>query len=376
MNAAEGFLKEKEGAPAFRPGGLHSNETNGMRDMRLAITGGAGFLGYHLCNKLSGSFSDVIALDMAPIDSREYPRNVKGYEVDVRESGRLVEMFKGVDVVIHAATALPLRKRDEIFDINVNGTRGVLEAARVNDIERIIYISSTAVYGIPKENPVYEDAALCPMGPYSESKIEAERICGGYRGDGLGVTIVRPKTFIGPSRLGIFQILYDWVESGKKIPVIGSGMNRYQLLDVEDLTEAISLLIQAPLSEVNGVFNIGAGSFGTVFEDVGSLCEYASTGARVMPIPAKTAKLSLALLEKARLSPIYNWVYNTADIDNYVSTEKARKSLGWTPKYSNSQSLIRSYKWYMEHKSECPHPGITHRAAWSQGALRILKIFF
>src|SRR5439155_414280 len=91
----------------------------------------------------------------------------------------------------------------------------VLRAARVAGVERVVYISSTAVYGVPEKHPIEEDDPLIGVGPYGESKIVAERICLETRADGYCVPVLRPKTFVGRGRLGVFQILYDWVHDGK-----------------------------------------------------------------------------------------------------------------------------------------------------------------
>ena len=99
------------------------------------------------------------------------------------------------------------------------------------------------------------------VGPYGESKVQAERVCESFRNAGMCVPIVRPKTFIGTGRLGVFQILYDWIKDGKPIPIIGDGTNRYQLLEVEDLVDAIFLLATAPQEKVNDTFNVGAERF-------------------------------------------------------------------------------------------------------------------
>lgn len=188
------------------------------------------------------------------------------------------------------------------------------------------------------------------------------------------VPIVRPKTFIGPGRLGVFQILFDWIERGKPIPVIGSGLNRYQLLDVDDLTEAVMRLLTFPSEAVNETFNIGAEKFGTVREDVQSLCNHAGTGSFVFPTPAGFVKVALRALEVLKLSPLYKWVYGTADKDSFVAIEKAKAKLLWQPKYSNAQALCRTYDWYLEHKNELQgRTGVTHRVAWSQGALMIVR---
>jgi len=314
-------------------------------------------------------------IDIAPIDPREYPENARYFQVDVRDEGALEKTLTGVDVVVHAAAALPLWTKKNIVTTNVNGTRNVLKIAVRKGIPRVVHISSTAVYGIPKKHPIEEDDPLEGVGPYGESKVEAERICEAYRKKGLCIPVVRPKTFIGTGRLGVFQILYDWVKCGKKIPIIGNGKNRYQLLEVEDLVEALDLLLTLPEGKVNGTFNIGAKEFGTVREDLGALCEYAGTGARPMPVPAWVARPLLEVLWTLRLSPLYKWVYATADKDSFVSIEKIQKQLGWSPKYSNAQSLIQSYQWYLDHEKEIQKVGLTHRSPWKQGILTILKKF-
>ncbi|HEY66025.1 MAG TPA: NAD(P)-dependent oxidoreductase [Caldilineae bacterium] len=340
--------------------------------MKIAITGGAGFLGLHLANRLASQGIEVALLDIAKFNPAEYPDNV--YNADVRNSAALQEAFKGADVVIHAAAALPLWRRKDIFDINVRGTRTVLEVARENGVERVIYISSTAVYGIPRKHPLYETDLLEGVGPYGESKIQAEKVCESFRSSGMCVPIVRPKTFIGTGRLGVFQILYDWVRSGKRIPIIGDGRNRYQLLEVEDLVDAIYLLATSPKEKVNDTFNVGAEKFNTVREDLGALCDFAGTGARVMGTPAWLVKPGLQLFEMLGLSPLYEWVYGTADKDSFVSIEKIKATLGWLPKYSNAAALIRSYQWYLDHHRELDQKtGITHRVAWDQGVLKMIK---
>ena len=100
------------------------------------------------------------------------------------------------------------------------------------------------MYGIPLHHPLYEDDPLAGVGDYGRAKIQAERVCVEYRKRGFCVAVLRPKSFIGPERLGVFALLYDWAKDGKHFPLIGNGRNRYQLLDVEDLCEAIFLCIK------------------------------------------------------------------------------------------------------------------------------------
>lgn len=346
--------------------------------MKIVVTGGAGFLGYHISQKVSRitNFSDCVFFDIAEFETGEYDKDIKCIYGDVRDKKQMDEMMKGVDVVIHCAAALPLWKKEDIFETNIEGTRNVLESSLKNKVNRVIHISSTAVYGVPDVHPLYETHPRHGVGPYGISKVKAEEICEEYRKKGLPICILRPKSFIGTARLGVFQILYDWVESGVKIPIIGNGKNRYQLFEVEDLVEAILLASTLPLEKINDTFNVGAKEFKTVNEDVGAMCEYAGTGARVMSTPASLIKPMLRFFEILNVSPLYKWIYGTADTDSFVSIEKAQNQLGWDPKYSNSQALIRSYQWYLDNKHTIQQgTGVTHRIAWKQGVLSFFKKF-
>lgn len=344
--------------------------------MNLLITGGAGFLGYHTANRLAKDNHKITLLDISDFIESEYPPGTKYQKGDVRDLQLLDKLMQGIDIVVHAAAALPLWKNKEIYSVNIDGTRAILDCALKHKVRRVIFISSTAVYGIPKKHPIEEDDPLVGVGAYGESKIIAEKICEEYRKKGICIPIIRPKTFIGTGRLGVFQILYDWVHNGKRIPIIGSGNNRYQLLEVQDLVNAIALCVTKRADETNDTFNVGAERFGKVKEDVGALCDFAGSGAKVLVTPAWLVKFALRLFELLKLSPLYKWVYGTADKDSFVSIEKIKKKLGWKPRYSNAEALINSYKWYLEHQEEIKNAvGVTHRVAWKQGILGFFKKF-
>ena len=205
----------------------------------------------------------------------------------------------------------------------------------------------------------------------------AEEICQEYRAKGLCVPIIRPKSFVGPERLGVFALFYDWAKDGRNFPVLGSGNNRYQLLDVEDLCDAIYLAATLDGAQVNDVFNIGAKAFTTLKEDYQAVLDYAGFGKQIVSIPAAPAIMTLRALEKVNMSPLYRWVYETVTEDSFVSIEKAETVLGYSPKYSNKQALVRNYQWYIDHLSEFEgQSGVSHRVPWKQGALSVAKLFF
>ncbi len=340
------------------------------------ITGGAGFLGINLVRYLLARGHRVVSLDIAPFDYPEKDR-VTALTGDIRDRAAVDRAMEGVDQVIHTAAALPLYRPEEIYSTDIDGLRNVLEAAYRHGVERFIHISSTAVYGIPDHHPLREDDPLDGVGPYGEAKVAAERICEEYRARGMIVPIIRPKSFVGPERLGVFALLYDWAKDGKHFPVLGSGHNRYQLLDVEDLCEAIYLTATLEPERVNDTFNIGAAEFGTMKEDYQAVLDYAGHGKRIIPLPAGPAIWLLRALERLGVSPLYKWVYETAAKDSFVSIEKAQQKLGWQPRYSNQEALIRNFQWYLDHLDQFQgQSGVSHRVPWKQGILAVAKRFF
>lgn len=345
--------------------------------MRILVTGGAGFLGINLIRYLLNKGFQVTSLDIADFNYPDVNSKVRVIKGDIRNGLIVSQLMKETDLVIHSAAALPLYSPEEIRSTDIEGTSLLIHEAFLNGIKRFIYISSTAVYGIPDHHPIYETDKLDGVGPYGDAKIEAENICLEYRKKGMCVPILRPKSFIGPERLGVFALLYDWAKDGKNFPMIGKGNNRYQLLDVEDLCAAIELTINLPSETVNDTFNIGAKEFSTMKEDYQSVLDYAGFGKKIISLPEKPVIWTLKFLESLKLSPLYKWVYETASKDSFVSIEKAEKILGFSPKYSNKDALIRNFKWYLENlESFKNQSGISHRVPWKQGILRLAKYFF
>jgi nucleoside-diphosphate-sugar epimerase len=341
--------------------------------MLWAISGGAGFLGLHLARRLLAEGHAVRTLDVVPLDEPDLERSVQELRGDVRDPWAARELVHGADVLVHAAAALPIRgSRREIASVNVGGTAIVLAAAAEAGVRRAIFVSSTAVYGVPTVHPIPESAPLVGVGSYGESKIEAEDVCREFVRRGLEVVIVRPKTFIGPERLGVFEILFDWIHDGRRIYMLGDGDNRYQLLAVEDLVEAV---LQA--AEAEGVpgeaINVGAQEFGTVRSDLQALIDHAGSGSRLQPVPARPAEIALRGLELTRLSPLAEWHYKTAHRDSFVDVSKAVRLLEWHAELSNADALRRTYDWFVAHRDTLGRAGTTHRVPWNQQALSLLK---
>lgn len=343
--------------------------------MRWLITGGAGFLGINLVRYLLARGDEVVSLDREPFD---YPERSKitEHRGDIRDRALVVRAAKGCDVVVHAAAALPLYTPEEIHSIDIDGTRIVLEAAREAGCGRVVHVSSTAVYGVPDHHPLVEEDRMHGVGPYGIAKVEAEEVCLRAREQGQIVPIVRPKSFVGPERLGVFALMYEWAREGRDFPILGRGSNRYQLLDVEDLCEAIWLAGTLPAERANATFNIGAAEFTTLRQDFQSVLDAAGHGGKIRSLPVAPALWALRVLEKAKLSPLYPWIYETVTEDSFVSIDKAQQQLGWKPKFSNRDALVRNYEWYCANADKLGAAGVTHRVPWKQGALAMAKLVF
>lgn len=348
-----------------------------MNSKHYLVTGGAGFLGINLVRYLLQKGHRVTSLDIAPFDYSDVQDRITIITGDIRDRAAVDRAMQGIDIVVHTAAALPLYSKKDIYTTDIDGLRNVLQAAYEHRVERMLHISSTAVYGIPDHHPLHEDDRLDGVGPYGEAKVVAEQICLEYRKYGMCVPILRPKSFVGPERLGVFALLYDWAKDGKNFPMIGSGNNRYQLLDVEDLCDAIYLAATVDADKANDTFNIGAKEFTTMRGDYQAVLDYAGFGKRVVPLPAAPIIWTLRILETLHLSPLYKWVYETASKDSFVAIERAERILGYKPKYSNQAALIRNYQWYIEHLNQFAHTsGVSHRVPWKQGALGLAKAFF
>jgi nucleoside-diphosphate-sugar epimerase len=319
-----------------------------------ALTGGSGFLGLHLSRRLLEDGHSVRSLDVEPTE-------VSGVEeilADVRDPTAAKALCRGADVVVHAAAALPIRGSHRLRSTNVEGTATLLAAAAECGVRRVVFISSAVVLPHPIE-------------PYGETKAAAERLCRAFGARGLEVTILRPQASVGPERLGVFGILFAWIAAGKRIYTVGSGSNRYQLLDVDDLVAAVLLAAERPVA--GECFALGASEFGTVAADLQALIDHAGSESVLTHLPTRPARALLRALHLAGLSPLSEWHYRTADRDCFVDVVPAARRLGWAPRYSNRETLIRAYDWYVSARPSKPGVGTTHRTVWNEKALGLLR---
>ncbi len=348
---------------------------NGKGDLVL-VTGGAGFLGIPLCQKLvaEGFSVRVIDRDERPV---ELPLTVEYQKADLTEKKALERAASKVKYVIHLAAVLPIAKAGKNYErVNVQATKRLLELAK-GRTEKFIFVSTSAVYGRPRELdlPITEQTRLAPLGDYGRSKFLAEELCRTSRNSRFDLSILRPRTIVGPGRLGIFALLFDWISEGRKIPIIGSGENLFQLVSSRDVVNGLIALLRKEAK--NEDFNLGARSYQTVKADLEALAQAVSSKSRVRPINPKLAKIALRGLDRLGLSPLVDWHFETPDAAFYFDCRKAERVLGWRSKDSNLDLLLAALSWYREHRAfYAKRYGTTHRRPVKEGILKLAKAFF
>ncbi len=326
-----------------------------------AISGGGGFLGVRLARRLVADGMHVRSLDLVPLAEP----GVETIVGDIRRPEDAAALCRRTDIVVHAAAALPIRGgAAELRSVNVDGTAALLRAAKQAGVPRIVMVSTAVVYGL-QPPPIVEDAEPRPVEDYGRTKLEAEQLALAQ-----DAVVLRPTAFLGPGRLGVFSILFRFVREGRNVYILGSGSNRYQLLDVDDLVDAILLAGERPVTGTT--FNLGADSPGTVREELVGLVRHAGSSSRVTSLPAGPARSALATLDRLGLSPLSRWHYVSADRDVVLDTARATKQLGWTPRFTGADALARAYDWYVRAGAALP-TGDTHRLPWRERAITIVR---
>lgn len=339
--------------------------------MKHLVTGGSGFVGNLIARRLLERGEEVRIFDIWEDPSR--PKDIEYVECDVRDREGVARAMSGVDVVHHNAALVPItRSGGKFWEVNAEGSRTVAEAAVAAGVNAFIYMNSCSIYGMPKDSPIRDDSELCPFEIYGRSKLGGEvavtEVCSEA---GLPLISIRPRTIIGEGRFGIFKILFEWIQEGRNVYVIGRGDNPFQFLHAHDLMDAYMLAYEA---EKPGMYNVGTDRYGTLREMLENLIVHAGTDSKVKSLPAWPAVTALRLLDRVRLSPLSAWHYRTYHIPYHFDVSKLLE-LGWKPKYSNDEMLRESYSWFCEHREQlaAKADASAHRRGAKEGFLGLIK---
>lgn len=336
------------------------------------VTGGSGYFGETMVRKLLEKGFDVRIFDLNPTFA-SFSKDVDCVLGDIRDPSILKKACQGVTHIYHNVAQVPLAKNANLFkSVNQYGTQCLLEAALMNEVHKVVYTSSSAIYGIPEKNPVIESTPAKPREKYGQAKLEGENICRRYQEKGMDISIIRPRTIIGHGRLGIFQILFEWIYQGWNIPILNGGKNVYQFIHADDLASASIL---AALSPGSDEFNIGASEFFSMAETLQSLIEHAKTSSKLRSVPSVVVKQLLQLTSMLRLTPLapYHWLMYGESF--YFNSDKAQRKLGWVPRFNNKEMFYEAYDWYKLNRNSIfmTDNSSLHRSAIKQGMLKLVK---
>lgn len=319
--------------------------------MRSLVTGSSGLLGGCLIRRLEERGHDLRLIDIEPPAT---PVSHEFVRADVSEPTAFDAAARGVDVIYHLAAAQRMKPQfsswseEMIFDRNVAGLRNAIEAAERHDVPKLVFVSSSGVYGIPRTVPCREDHPRVPLGAYGRSKVLAEDLCRAAIDRGLNVTALRPMSLFGPGMTGVFILLFEWIRIGAPVYLLGSGRNRVQFASAWDVAEACILAAERPSSH-GEIVNVGADpeTVTPVIEVVRALIDHAGSESRVVPIPTFLLRNAARVLRVVGMSPIQPEHYLLADSNFVLDIDAARVSLGFQPRRSNTEVMIDAYDWYV-----------------------------
>jgi len=259
--------------------------------MKYAVTGGAGFIGSHLVKKLVEHGNEVIVIDNLNTGKKQniekISKKIDFFEVDIRDFSAIEDILKNIDGVFHEAALASVqdsfRIPDEFFDVNVNGTENIFKIAKKLGI-KVVYASSSSVYGNPISIPIKENDDKNPFNPYAKTKLEDDKLAEKYAKNGLKVIGLRYFNVFGPRQskeyAGVIKLFLERIQQGLSPLINGDGLQVRDFVYVDDVVNANILAME---SDIDGeFFNIGTNSTVSVLDLANIIIKF--SGLKLKPI--------------------------------------------------------------------------------------------
>ena len=339
----------------------------------VLITGGSGFFGGVLKRRLLAEGFRCVNIDLVPdIDRHENLESIQG---DLRDKDLLASIFEThkFAAVFHVAAMLAHDQVDEklLWSSNVDGTRNIADACLESGVPTLVFISTNCLWASNLGHAVAEDEHPQPIEIYGRSKLAAEEVLAEYR-DQLNIITLRCPTIIDSGRLGLLAILFEFIQDGKKVWVVGGGANRYQFIYAEDLATACLLAMNYPHSDI---FHIGSDNVHSLRAVYDAVITEAKSKSRVASLPKGPTIAAMKLAHRLKISPLGPYHYQMIAEDFLFDTAKIKARLGWSPTLTNEQMLVRAYRYYASQRNEihARRDVSAHSKPASMGVIRLLK---
>jgi nucleoside-diphosphate-sugar epimerase len=218
---------------------------------------------------------------------------------------------------------------------------------------------------------VREDEAPAPIEIYGQSKLAGERVLAEFTNN-FDVTILRCPTIISAGRLGLLAILFEFIQEGKTVWVVGSGSNRYQFIYALDLANACIMATQASGSET---FHVGSDNVQSLREIYDAVIRHTGSGSRVRSLPKGPTLAAMQMGHVLKISPLGPYHYKMIAEDFVFDTSNIKERLGWRPTLTNAEMLIEAYDYYAQRREEIEsrQDVSAHRRAAPMGVIRLVK---
>ncbi|HEX2268154.1 MAG TPA: NAD(P)-dependent oxidoreductase [Pyrinomonadaceae bacterium] len=341
----------------------------------VLITGGAGFFGELLKQRLLDNGFQCVSIDLEE-DHTAHP-NLISIWGDIRRTETLEALFSKhkFEAIYHLAAILAHAVKDVNFlwTCNVDGTRNIAEFAKRYKVPKVVFTSSNCLWAEDFGRRVRETDVPKPAEVYGLSKWEGEKILLEHTGD-FDSIIFRCPTIIDEGRLGLLSILFEFIDEGRKVWVVGGGDNTYQFIYGQDLAEAC--LKALDYRGGSNVFNIGSDHVKSFREVYDYVIRKAGTGARVASLPRALAIPSMKLAYKLKLSPLGPYQYKMIASSFEFDTTRIKQNLDWKPTLTNEEMLYKAYNYYHTNAAEIRARAnvSAHKQPAKMGVIRVLKI--
>ena len=348
-----------------------------MQRREVLVTGASGFFGGVLKRRLLEEGFAVTNIDLVR-DEDAGAEGLTSVQGDIRDAGLLARMFgeHKFEGVFHCAAMLAHDVKDDtlLWTSNVDGTRLVAEAAVAAGVMKMVNISSNCLWAEGFGRPVTEDDEPAPVELYGRSKLQAERELAAIveKRPDFKVVTLRCPTIIDSGRLGLLAILFEFIEDGKKVWVVGDGSSRYQFIYAQDLATACLLCLQY---EESNLFHIGSDDVPTMRGMYESVIRAAGSKARVASLPRRPTIAMMQLAHKLGVSPLGPYHYRMIAESFVFDTSRIRRELGWTPTLTNEAMMLRAFSYYSENRKaiHARTDVSAHSKAAPMGVIRLLK---